>query len=60
MSELETLREILSAAQDTGLAAFYWWLAYNVFTDVVVVVLLVLAGKGLARGMKYAAENNLL
>ena len=64
MTELEALREILGAAQETGLAAFYWWLAFKVFYVVVsngiFLFIALLAGRGLARGLKYAAENNLL
>ena len=49
MTELQMLKEILDSASETGLTAYYWWLAYKFFFNVTALGILVLFGRGLTR-----------
>ena len=57
MTDLETLKEIISLASDTGMPVFYLWLGYKVFADLLQCGMIVFAAILITKAFKYMAEN---
>ena len=56
MTELQMLKEILDSASETGLTAFYWWLAYRAAFDFAILAAIALGIRGAWRTFKEAED----